>query len=217
MINNFKGRVLTPSDADFDSMVYGELWNLLRPSRKPDMVARVTDVDDVIAAVNYARENNMKVVVRGGGHNWAFPSLRNGGLMIDLTDLNKVISIDKENKRAVVEPIISNREMIAYLKPYGLAYPTGHCPTVKLSGYLLGGGMAWNHGVWGPGLGSIEAIELVTADGKLVTASKDENTDLFWAARGAGCGLFAVAVRYHLRLYDLPRAIAGSRPPWWKS
>jgi FAD/FMN-containing dehydrogenase len=79
-----------------------------------------------------------------------------------------------------------------------------------MSGYLLSGGMSWNHGVWGPGVGSIEAIEMVTADGKLVTASRDENAELFWAARGAGPGFFAVALRYHLRLYHRPRAIASS-------
>src|SRR5262249_28665967 len=102
---------------------------------------------------------------------------------------------------------ISNRELLRYLEPYGLAYPSGHCPTVKVSGYLLSGGMSWNHGVWGPGCGSVEAIEMVTADGQLVRASRTEDEDLFWAARGAGPAQFAVAVRYHLNLYPRPKAI----------
>jgi FAD/FMN-containing dehydrogenase len=207
----FKGEVLTPSDSGFKKAVFGELWNELRPdNRQPNVVVQVTDEADVVAAVKYAKANNLKVCVRGGGHNWCAPSIRNSGMLIDLTNLNKVISIDAKARKAIVQPIISNREMQAYLKPYNLAYPTGHCPPVKLSGYLLSGGMAWNQGVWGPGIGSVEAVELVTPDGELITASATENTDYYWAARGAGPGLFAVVVRYHLKLYPLPQAIAAS-------
>jgi len=130
--------------------------------------------------------------------------------MIDLHNLNQVVSIDPDARKAVVQPIISNREMIQYLSKYNLAYPNGHCPEVKLSGYLLSGGMSWNQGEWGPAIGSVEAIEMVTANGELITASKDQNTDYFWAARGAGPGLFAVALRYHLKLYPLPKAITTS-------
>lgn len=204
----FKGAWLLPDDAEFEAAAVGELWNLHQPSRRPDIIARVTDDDDVIYAIRYAREHGLKVVVRGGGHNWACPSLRNGGLMIDLSNLTRVISIDQASRRAVVEPIISNRRILAELEPYDLAFPSGHCPAVKLSGYLLSGGMSWNHGVWGPGCGSVEAIEMVTAEGKLITASASENADYFWAARGGGPGLFAVCLRYHLRLYDRPKYIA---------
>lgn len=207
---HFKGKVLQPSDAEFNQVVYGELWNELRPTRAPQMVLQVEDEQDVVAAVKYARANKMKVAVRGGGHNWCSPSVRNSGIMIDLSKLNQVISIDVENRKAVVQPIISNREIQAYLNPKGLSYPSGHCPPVKLSGYLLSGGMAWNQGMWGPGCGSVEAIEMVTAKGDLITASAEENQDYFWAARGAGPGLFAVAVRYHLKLYPLPKAITAS-------
>lgn len=201
----FKGCWMRRGDADFEAAARAHVWNEVQPDRLPEVVAQVADVDDVIVAVNYARENGLKVSVRGGGHNWACTSLREGGLLIDLAGLNRVVSIDAESRRAVLEPIISNRQAQATLKPYGLAFPSGHCPTVKLSGYLLSGGMSWNHGVWGPGCGSVEAIEMVTADGRLVTASATENPDLFWAARGAGSGQFAIAVRYHLRLYPLPK------------
>lgn len=208
----FKGELLTPRDDGFKNAVYGELWNKLsvNPKRAPQLVARVTDDDDVISVIKFAKENQLKVAVRGGGHNWCAPSVRSSGVMIDLSNLNKVISIDPEKRIAITQPIVSNREMIAALKPHGLAYPTGHCPPVKMSGYLLSGGMAWNQGTWGPGVGSIEAIEMVTADGELITASKDQHRDYFWAARGAGPGLFAVCLRYHLRLYPLPKHIAAS-------
>ena len=206
----FKGDVLTLADAEFKNVAFGGLWNKLHSNRLPQLIARVADEQDVVAAVKFARANKLKVCVRGGGHNWCCPSLRNSGVLIDLTNLNKVISIDAATRKAVVQPIISNREIQAHLKPYNLAYPSGHCPPVKLSGYLLSGGMAWNQGVWGPGIGSVEAIELVTPEGEMITASADQNQDYYWAARGAGPGLFAVAVRYHLKLYPLPQAMAAS-------
>lgn len=207
--NKIKGRVLAAQDSEFKAAAYGGLWNRLLPDRAPHLIVSPLDDMEVIEAVKFARSNGLKVAVRGGGHNWCAPSVRNGGVMIDLSNLNKIISVDPEKMRAVTQPVVSNREMQKALNAHGLAFPTGHCPPVKLSGYLLSGGMSWNQGVWGPGMGSIEAIEMVTPEGRLITASQDENADYFWAARGAGPGLFAVAVRYHLKLYPLPRAIAS--------
>ena len=205
-----KGPVLGTADAGFSDLVLGEQWNRLMPARRPAAVARVVNDADVVAAVRFARANDLKVAVRGGGHNWCSPALRNGGLLIDLSSLNRIVSVDAGARRAVLQPVVSNRDIQATLNPLGLAFPTGHCPTVKASGYLLSGGMSWNHGVWGPGVGSVEAIDLVTARGEMITASATENTDYFWAARGAGPGFFGVAVRYHVRLHPLPRAIMGS-------
>jgi FAD/FMN-containing dehydrogenase len=205
-----KGVVAAQGDANFTELIHGNLWNRLIPERAPEVVAHVADEDDIIAAVRFARENKLKVVVRGGGHNWCQPTLRNGGLLIDIGALNKVISIDVENRRAVLQPVVSNRDVQRALNPKGLAFPTGHCPQVKISGYLLGGGMSLNQGVWGIGAESVEAIELVTAEGRLITASKEQNPEYFWAARGSGSGFFGVVTRYHLRLYSLPKAIHGS-------
>jgi FAD/FMN-containing dehydrogenase len=206
----FKGTALAASDAGFAEAAVGNLWNQRHPSRHPQAIAQVTDEQDVVAAVRFARAYGLKVAVRGGGHNWCCPSQRDNGLLIDLSHLNKVISIDAVAGKAVLQPVVSNREVQAALTPLGLSFPIGHCPTVKISGYLLSGGMAWNHGVWGPGVGSVEAIEIVTADGDMITASAEENPDYFWAARGSGPSFFGVATRYHLRLYPLPQAITGS-------
>jgi FAD/FMN-containing dehydrogenase len=202
-----QGAVTAAGEPGFDERVYGELWNRLVPSRAPQIVVAAADEQDVIAAIRFARENKLKVVVRGGGHNWCQPTLRNGGLLIDLKNLDKVISIDVAARQAVVQPVISNREIQRVLNAKGLAYPCGHCPQVKLSGYLLGGGMSWNQGVWGYGNESVEAVELVTAEGKLITANESDHADYFWAARGAGYGFFGVATRYHLKLHSLPKAI----------
>lgn len=209
-IKNLKGKVLTPQDPEFKTQLH-DVWNKLVPlDRMPQVIVIVDNEDDVVEAVKYAREKGMKVSVRGGGHNWCNPSIRNSGMMIDLTNLNKVISIDATTKKAVTQPIVSNRDIQKALNAQGLAFPSGHCPQVKMSGYLLSGGMSWNQGVWGPGVGSIDAIELITAEGKRITASAKENQDYFWAMRGAGCGTFGIAVRYHLNLYDLPKYIAGN-------
>ncbi|HVE15893.1 MAG TPA: FAD-binding oxidoreductase [Chthoniobacterales bacterium] len=205
-----KGDIAVPSDANYLELLHGNLWNRLIPDRRPEVIVRVRDEDDIIATIRFARAHRRKVVVRGGGHNWCQPTLRHGGILIDLSHLNQVISIDVDGRKAVVQPIISNRDAQKFLNAHGLAFPSGHCPQVKLSGYLLGGGMSWNQGVWGHGAGSVEAVEIVTAEGELITASRDRHQDYFWAARGSGSGFFGVATRYHLRLYPLPAAIHGA-------
>ena len=206
----FKGGVLDSSDPGFEQTAFGDLWNKLLPKRHPQIIAQANDEADVVAAVKFARAERLKVTVRGGGHNWCNPSLRNKGLLIDLADLNAVLSVDAGARKALVQPIISNRQIQAVLNSHGMSFPSGHCPEVKLSGYLLSGGMSWNHGVWGPGVGSVEAIELVNAKGEIITASATDNPDYFWAARGCGPGFFGIALRYHLKLYPLPQAIVSS-------
>src|SRR5271170_7014313 len=206
----FRGGVLDSSDPSFEQTAFGGLWNKLQRKRHPQIIAQARDEQDVVAAVKFARAKKLKVTVRGGGHEWCNPSLRDNGLLIDLTNLNRVLSIDTGARRAVVQPVVSNRQVQTAVNSHGMSFPTGHCPEVKLSGYLLSGGMSWNHGVWGPGVASVEAIEIVNAKGKVITASATENPDYFWAARGCGPGFFGVALRYHLKLYPLPRAIISS-------
>jgi len=205
-----KGTVVAAGDVHFLDAAHGGLWNRLVPDRLPDIIVKVADEDDVVAAVRFGRANGLKVAVRGGGHNWAQTTLRHGGMLIDLQNLTKVIAIDVDARRAVIQPIVSNRDIQKALNPLGLAFPTGHCPQVKASGYFLSGGMAWNPTVWGSGAESLEAIELVTAAGELIRASETENADYFWAARGAGPGFFGIVTRYFLKLYPLPKAIHGS-------
>ncbi len=204
-----KGEVITANAPDFAAARSALVWNKIKPDRSPDAIVRVKDEQDVIEAVNFARENGLKVVNRGGGHTWCGLSVRHGGITIDLSGLNES-KIDEATQTAVIQPVISNRELARRLGEHGLAFPIGHCPTVKAGGYLLNGGMSWNMGHWGPGCLSVEAVEFVTADGKLIKASATEHPDLFWAARGCGPGMFAVATRFHLKCYPLPKAIATS-------
>lgn len=204
-----QGDVVTASTPDFSAVRNALVWNQLKPDRSPDAIVRVKNEHDVVAAVNFARENGLKVVCRGGGHTWCGLAVRNGGITIDLSALNES-RVDPTSRTASIQPVISNRELARRLGEHGLAFPIGHCPTVKAGGYLLNGGMAWNMGHWGPACLSVEAVEFVTADGKLIKASATEHQDLFWAARGCGPGMFAVATRFHLKCYPLPRAIATS-------
>jgi len=206
---NIKGIVTIPSHPHFESIKRSMVWNEVKPSRTPDVIVTVKNDDDIVAAINFARENKLQVAVHGGGHTWCGLAIRNGGMTIDLSNLTESV-IDKKNLKAIIQPVISNQELARRLSEYDLAFPIGHCPTVKASGYLLSGGMSWNLSHWGPGSASVEAIEFVTADGKKIKASETEHADLFWAARGCGPGMFAVATRYHLQCYPLPKAIMTS-------
>ena len=97
----FKGAVLTRGDPGFEAAASRGLWNRLLPERRPRVIAQVRDEEDVVAAVRFARANKLKVAVRGGGHNWCGPSLRQGGLLVDLTALNQIISVDPAARTAV--------------------------------------------------------------------------------------------------------------------
>ncbi len=204
-----KGTVSEIGDSNYKSIVTKTQWNELRFGRQPAVIVEATDNEDAIAAIQYAKQAGLKVSVRGGNHSWCGSSLRQGGMLIDLSNLNE-ISVDQKNLKASIQPANSNRSVMAKLAPLGLAFPVGHCPEVKASGYLLSGGMPWNQPKWGPACISVEAIELITANGELVYADKENHADLYWAARGAGPLFFAVATRYHLKLYPLPKTVICS-------
>jgi hypothetical protein len=206
---NIKGTIALPFHPNFESVKAAMVWNEVKPNRSPEIIVTVKNEDDVVAAINFARENTLKVAVHGGGHSWCGLAVRRGGMTIDLSQLNESI-IDKNNSIAIIQPVISNQDLARRLGNDGLAFPIGHCPTVKASGYLLSGGMSWNLSHWGPGSASILSIEFVTADGKKINASMTEHPDLFWAARGCGPGMFAVATRYHLKCYPLPKSMMTS-------
>lgn len=207
--NRIKGRVISRSSDDFLAVTHAMVWNEVKPRRLPEVIVSVKNEDDVVEAINFARNHGLRVVVHGGGHTWCGLAVRQGGMIIDLSELNES-KIDKTSQTAIIQPVISNRELARRLGNDDLAFPIGHCPTVKASGYLLNGGMSWNLSHWGPACLSVEAIEFVMANGQKITANQDEHRDLFWAARGCGPGMFAVATRFHLKCYPLPKAIMTS-------
>ncbi len=206
--NRIAGKVVVRDHPDYRG-AWENNWNQLRPERYPDIIVQVSSDLDVVEAVRFARETGLKVAVRGGGHAWCGTPFRKGGMLIDLSRLTDV-KIDPVARTAAIQPIISNRDMMRKLEPYELAFPVGHCPQVKASGYLLSGGIGWNASQWGQATLSVTGVEMVTAAGQLITANAEQNAELFWAARGSGAGMFAVATRFHLKLYSRPKAIHTS-------
>ncbi|MCI0606387.1 FAD-binding oxidoreductase [bacterium] len=200
---------MTATDNEYENLRSAKGWNQLTPKRYPRLIVQVANEQDVIEAIHFARANQMRIAVRGGGHSWVGFSLREDSLLIDLGRL-KQTSIDPVARIATVQPTVTGRELHSQLKTHGLSFPVGHCPTVPVSGFLLSGGLGWNTSTWGPGCFSVTEAKIVTADGNLVTVNQQNNPDLFWAVRGAGPGFFGVVTEYKLRLYPAPRAITTS-------
>lgn len=200
------GEVVDAGERHYEDRRRQLVWNRRTPDARPAAIVRVAGEGDVVEAVRFAREHGLRVSVRGGGHNWCGTPLRDGALLLDLSQLSQV-DVDAAARTAAVQPVVANRDLARRFGAHGLAFPLGHCPTVSLSGYLLAGGLGWNPGVWGPACANVEAIDVVTADGRARTIDAAHDADLFWAAHGAGAGFCAVATRFHLRLRPLPGAI----------
>lgn len=207
--SRIEGKVTVAADAGYEDLRRSLIWNQLTPMRYPEVVVQVANEQDVVEAVRFARTQNMKIAVRGGGHSWVGFPLCNGSLLIDLGRLNQ-ISIDHQNRTAAIQPAVTGQALNHQLAPHGLAFPVGHCQSVPMSGYLLNGGLGWNWNTWGPACFSVEAANVVLADGCLVVANQDQHPDLLWAIRGAGSGFFGVVTHYLLKLYPVPPAITTS-------
>jgi FAD/FMN-containing dehydrogenase len=207
--DRIEGRITKASDATYDAIRRSLVWHELKPDRYPAAVVHVAGEQDVVEAVRFAQEQGLHIAVRGGGHNWAGFSLRNESLLIDLGDLTDS-SFDATARTAVIQPITRSQAFVRRLEAEGVSFPVGHCPTVPLGGFLLNGGLGWNSNKWRPACFSVDAVNVVTADGRLVRASESENPELLWAARGAGPGFFGVITKYFLRLFPGPRAITSS-------
>lgn len=203
------GTVVVRSDAHYAARREELVWNAVKPNRFPAAIAQVTNEGDVREAVLFARDNGLKVVVRGGGHNWNGAQLRDDVLVVDLSRLNDV-HIDEVRQKAIIQPVVTNAQTVAALKEKGLGFPVGDCPTVSASGYLLGGGLGLNLPLWGTACQSVEAVHLVNAKGETLVADAVHNTDLYWAARGSAQGFPGIITRYHLKVHPLPKVIRQS-------
>lgn len=199
-----KGSIAYRNQVDFDSKIMATLFNQRDPGRKPDMLVQPQTVEEVITTVRYAKSMGIKVSICSGGHSWSANHLRNGSLLIDMSRFDQY-TIDREKMQATAGPGVGGSVLLSVLFNQGLFFPAGHCKGVCLGGYLLQGGFAWNGRKLGMACESVLGLDIVTADGELIHASATENTDLYWAARGAGGGFFGVVVRFHLRLYHRPK------------
>ena len=204
----FDGRLVLPGDAGWDDARVGRVFNGRRPDRQPDAVLVAATVDDVQRGVKLAAERGWTVAVRSGGHSWAAWSVRDGGLLIDLGALTD-ISYDDTTHVVSAGPATKGGQVLSpYLEERGRFFNGGHCPTVGIGGFLLQGGQGWNQRGWGWAAESVVAVDVVTADGELVRADEAHNSDLYWAARGAGPTFPGVVVRFHLATRPLFGALA---------
>jgi hypothetical protein len=209
-MTKFKGEMFWQGEAGYEQARVGRVFNARKPKRFPEVVLFPEDEDDVIAAVQLANDRAWKIAVRSGGHSWAAWSVRDQGLLLDLSKLRE-IELEPASGIVRVSPAVQGgMELDPYLEPHGLMFAGGHCPTVGVGGFLLQGGMGWNARGWGWACESIVAIDVVTAEGKLVRADANHNSDLFWAARGAGPGFFGIVTRFHLQTRARPKALTQS-------
>ncbi len=205
-MSTFTGRFIERDGAEYESARTGALFNARHPSRYPVAVLEAANEDDVVAGVRLAKERGWKVAARAGGHAWAAWSVRDDALLIDLAGLREM-TVDVDNLTATVSPAMrGGQDFGPFLREHGLVFPGGHCSTVGLGGYLLQGGQGWNSRQWGWGCENVLGVDVVTAAGELVHANADQNSDLYWAARGAGPAFFGVVTRFHLRVHRMPAA-----------
>ena len=175
--------------------------------KQPALIARCAGVADVIHAVNFARTNDLVVSVRGGGHNVSGNAITDGGLMIDLSPM-KGVRVDPEGKTARAEPGVTWGEFDHETQAFGLATTGGLVSTTGVAGLTLGGGLGWLMGNHGLACDNLISVDVVTADGRFLTASDSHNQDLFWALRGGG-GNFGIATSFEFQLHPVGPMLGG--------
>ena len=203
--NQFQGDVVLPGDPTYDEV--RQIWNGMI-DRSPGVIARCKSADDVVMAVNFARDNNQLLSVRGGGHNIAGNAVCDHGVMIDLSLLNHV-QVDESERRAFVEPGCTLADVDEATQKYGLATPVGINSTTGIAGLTLGGGFGWLSRKYGMTIDNLVSANVVTADGRQLLANETENADLFWALRGGG-GNFGIVTRFEFQLHPVgPEVLSG--------
>jgi FAD/FMN-containing dehydrogenase len=200
----FSGQLLQPNHAGFDEArrVHNGLID-----KRPALIAQARNTADIVDAVTLARESGFEVAVKGGGHNVAGRGTIDGGLLIDLS-LMKGIQVDVKNKTARVQGGATWKEYNRETQLHGLASTGGVISSTGVAGLTLGGGLGWLIGKYGMAVDNLRSVELVTADGRVVTASSSENADLFWALRGGG-GNFGVASSFEFNVHPVGPIVTG--------
>lgn len=200
------GEVLEPGDEGYDNV--RTVWNAMI-DRTPAVIVRCTGAADVMAAVNTARENDVPLSVKSGGHHVSGTAVCDDGLMLDLSPMNAV-RVDPSAKTARVQAGATWGEIDHETQTFGLATPGGQDPNIGVAGLTLGGGVGWLSRKYGLTCDNLLSVDVVTADGELVHASETENPELFWALRGGG-GNFGVVTSFEFQLHDVgPEIFAGS-------
>ena len=196
--SRFSGDVLRDGYPGYEEA--RRVWNGMIETR-PAVIARCAATDDVVEAVNFAREIGIRISPRGGGHNVAGTALCEDGLVVDLSQL-KSIDIDPERRTARAGAGCTLGDLDQATQAFGLATPLGVVSETGIAGLTLGGGIGWLRRKHGLSCDNLVSVELVTADGSVLTASEEENDDLFWAIRGGG-GSLGVVTSFEYRLHPV--------------
>ena len=203
--SKIKGKIVLPSDSNYDEV--RQIWNAMI-ERRPALIVRCAEADDVPQAIAFARENGLEISIRGAGHNIAGNALCDGGVMIDFSTMRNV-RVDAEKKRAYVEPGATLADFDEAAQSHGLTTPVGINSTTGIAGLTLGGGFGWLTRKYGMTVDNLVSVDVVTADGKRIRADEKENADLFWAIRGGG-GNFAIVTEFEFKLHGVgPEILAG--------
>jgi hypothetical protein len=198
-----RGEVIGPAHPDYDAA--RRVWNGLI-DRYPAVIARCADVDDVVHAVRLAREHRPVLSIRGGGHQIAGSAVCDDGMVIDLSAM-KGIEVDPGARTVRAQAGVTWGELDRATLPFGLATPGGEVSTTGIAGFTLGGGMGLLMRAYGLACDNLRAVEIVTADGQVRTASAEQNPDLFWAIRGGGRGI-GVVTTFEFALHPLGPEVA---------
>jgi FAD/FMN-containing dehydrogenase len=203
-VPGFGGRLIHPDDTDYDDARH--VFNGM-VDRRPALIARCSSANDVVAAVNLARNERLPLSVYGGGHGVTGAAVCDVGICVDLRDMHAV-DVDPNARVARVEGGATWGEFDASTQEHGLAVTGGRVSTTGVAGLALGSGSGWLERKFGFVCDNLIKCEVVTADGRIVTASEDENADLFWGLRGGG-GNFGIVTAFHLRVHPLGPIVLG--------
>ena len=202
---DLRGSVLLPGDPGYDQA--RTVWNAMIDKR-PGLILRCAGAADVLRAIRFGRDHRLLIAVKGAGHNIAGSAVCDGGLMVDLSPM-KSVHVDPWNRMARVEPGVTLGELDLEAQAFGLATPLGINSTTGVAGLTLGGGFGWLSRSFGYSIDNLISADVVTAQGELVRASEDENTDLFWGVRGGG-GNLGIVTSFTFRLHPVgPEVLAG--------
>jgi hypothetical protein len=205
----FAGPVLGPDDAAFDET--RQVWNAMI-NRRPGLILRCSGTADIVQAVRFARQHQFLISVRGGGHNIAGLAVCEGGLMIDLS-LMKGVSVDPVARTARAQPGCTLGNLDRETQLHGLAAVLGFVSATGIAGLTVGSGFGYLTRQYGWTCDNLVSMDVVTADGRLLRTSSDENADLFWALRGGG-GNFGIVTSFEYRLFPVGPEILGGAIAW---